>query len=486
MAIPGLLALGCIAGSVAAGVQFGTDNAQQTLGIIGAGLALAAMSLIRSTPKALVVLGIYLGIVDGYLKLSTGSAYATFGRDVVLVGLISGAVWRSVIVRQTAIRLPPLGLAVIAFAGLVVVQVLNPDAHGAKASVAGLRQHIEFVPLFFLAYAAIRETKHLRVVLVVFLIAGAANGVVSGIQSQLTPQQLAQWGPGYQERIEGTGVFKGAGRVANSQADGVDKTRTFGLGSDAGAGGFFAMFGLIAGVGLMLVGDARLRLLVILLAAPVLVGVLTSGARATVIATYAAVVGFGALTAISRRAVRVLVACSLMGVVVFGAVSAVVSQRSNAAVERQSSVTPGKALDTYRQERLGSLQLLPQYVREYPLGVGLATAGPSARVRATGADAPLRLNSENEFNFLLIEVGLPGLVALLGFTVLVVTGSLRVRKLEGHEDRILLAAVLAPIFGVIASFFGSPVTAAPPIAPYLWFVGGIVSFWLLAGSKTRA
>jgi len=482
---PALLAIGCLAASVAAGAQVGTADPQQPIGIVAGVLALGAVFAIRSTPVALAILALYLGVVDGYLKLATGSDYATFGRDVVLLGVVAGTLWRSVILdRSSRLSLPPLGLFVVAIVGVVAVQVLNPEANGVRASIVGLRQHIEWVPLFFLAYAAVRRTEHLRALLIVMLIVGAANGAVSLVQSQLTPQQLAGWGKGYAERIKGKGKFVGSARVTFEAGTGQTTTRPFGLGSEVGAGGVFAMLGLTAALGLLIAGSARSRLLVLLLAGPLIAGVVTSGARASFVATYAAILGFGALAVVSRQAVRGLIALAVVSAVAVGGVTVVSNgdDRSARAERRGSVSSPTRALSTYREERLTSLQLFPRYAKSYPLGAGLASVGPSAAALATDSSELLDsepLDSENEFNFLIVELGIPGLIAFLAFTVVVtVLGVLRIRALPEYRDRIFLAAILAPMFGVIALYFAGPFTATVPSGPYLWAAAGIVAGWL--------
>src|SRR5919197_1017689 len=76
-------------------------------------------------------------------------------------------------------------------------------------TVASLRPHIEFLPLFFLAYLAVRTKRQLRAALALLVVIGAANGIVTFVQFSLTPDQLASWGPGYAAKIEGTDEVSG-------------------------------------------------------------------------------------------------------------------------------------------------------------------------------------------------------------------------------------------------------------------------------------
>src|SRR5262249_9170155 len=144
----------------------------------------------------LVALMLYLGLADGYLKLSTGSSNVTLVRDLLLYAIAAGALIRMAVRRQ-APTLPPLSGWVIAWLVVVGVQLANPHDGTLLHSLASLRPHVEWIPLFFLGYLILRSRKRIRVFLVLLLVVASANGIVGLIQQNLTPQQLAGWGPGY-------------------------------------------------------------------------------------------------------------------------------------------------------------------------------------------------------------------------------------------------------------------------------------------------
>src|SRR5262249_39058986 len=154
------------------------------------------------------------GLLDGFLKLRTGSSLATVGRDALLYAVIAGIVARGVLRRQR-LQLPPLSGWVLAFVVVVVVQMANPADFGIRHTAGALRPHLEFVPLFFIGYAVLRTRAALRAFFVLMLVIATANGIVGFVQLNLTPAQLAAWGPGYAQRINGTGlgVSQVSGRV---------------------------------------------------------------------------------------------------------------------------------------------------------------------------------------------------------------------------------------------------------------------------------
>ena len=188
--------------------------------VAGTGLVLALVAWMVVSERyevSLAVLLLYLGLADGYLKLKTGSSSVTLVRDLLLYSIVAGALVR-LAVRGERVRLPPLGGWVIAWVAVVLVQLANPDDGTLLHSVASLRQHIEWVPLFFFGYALMRTKSSLRGFLLLLLVVAAANGVVGLIQLNLTQDQLAGWGPGYSKAIKGGGGEGSVSPVASPTA----------------------------------------------------------------------------------------------------------------------------------------------------------------------------------------------------------------------------------------------------------------------------
>src|SRR3954468_19245502 len=161
---------------------------------------------------SLAVLMVYLGVLDGYLKLSTGNSTVSAGRDVLLYAIVAGILVRAC-VTGARFEIPRYTAHVALFAVLVLAQGLNPNTPGLHGALGGAKQHLEFVPLFFLGYACMRSEKRLQWFFVLLLGIAAANAVAAVIQYNLTPEQFAAWGPGYADRILGQGSFAGSART---------------------------------------------------------------------------------------------------------------------------------------------------------------------------------------------------------------------------------------------------------------------------------
>ena len=125
------------------------------------------------------------------------------------------------------------------------------------------------------------------------------------------------------------------------------------------------------------------------------------------------------------------------------------------------------------------MTLFGDYAASYPLGLGVGTVGPAAGALTARSPAPSNLNSETEWNFLILEVGVVGFLLVAAINVrLVVLALTRIRRFAPDRMRLRLAALAAPLFGLLAQGFAGPTTATVPASPYFWFVAGVLSYWL--------
>lgn len=470
--------------AVAAGLTWLVDEQGPLLGIGGVCGALLAAWLVttRRTGLALALFMVYLGTLDGYLKLSTGVPALTFVRDALLFAIVVGLLVRAQ-VRGTRLAAPPLSMWVGGFVVLVIVQLFNPQGGTLVHSLAGARQHLEFVPLFFLTYAFVRTTRSLRMFVVLLAMIAAANGVVSFVQFNLKPTQIAAWGPGYAERVLGTGEFASSGRTF-ADSTGKSRTRPFGLGADAGAGGAvgaLALGGILALASL--VGRLRYLLLAVALAIGAVAAILTSQGRGVIVGAAVVVLAYALLTMTSRGRARGLIAigvAAIAGVLVLQPILA-----GSGSTFRYEGLSASKIVATTAAARPGAGAAIVTAVTSFPLGAGLATAGPASGTPG-GTDLVETVNAESQYAFMTLETGVAGMVLIVGFTVwLFVLGIRRLRYEPDREARVLLAAVIAPIAGMVALYYASALTATTPNGPYLWAVGGIVSYWLVARPAER-
>ena len=480
---PAVLVLGLAAVAAAAGLALATTAVGT--GIVIGGALVGAVALWMAVHDdyhlSLAVLLVWLGVFDGYVRLKTGKETLTIVRDVFVFAIAAGWLVRNS-VRKESVRIPPLGGWALVFVGLVLVQLFNPADGTLRHSVAALRPHLEWVPLFFLGYAALRSIHRLRAFAVILVCIGALNGVVGYKQFGLTTEQLASWGPGYQARVFGTGDV--SARLF-PDSHGNLRPRPFALGSDSGFGGTLAVLALP--FVLALVATARGSPRQLWVAIPAMVGcavaLLTSQSRTAVVACVVALLAFLLLAVRGRRFMSVVLPLAVASVIGLGVVSAVVGQ-AGAGGLRYQSIAPSKVFHSTVRDRGTSLALVPGYVTDYPLGAGIGSVGPAARI--VSGLGHKELDGETEFTFLLVELGLPGLLLVLGMTLrLIVLAFRRVRKIEDDELRWYLAAVAAPFCAFVVSWFTTSTSVTSPNAPYFWFAAGVLAYWLLDRRETE-
>jgi hypothetical protein len=474
------------AGAVAAGILIvagaalvlGTRGTGQPTIVIFAGLAFAVvpicMLISRRVEVSLTVMLLYLGLADGVLKLQSGSQFATLGRDALLYAIAIGMLLRMV-VRGGSIRWPPLSGWILAWFAVVLVQLLNPEMSGWAHGIASLRQDLEFVPLFFIAAAVMTSIGRVRGFLLALLIVSAINGAVGLVQSTLSPDQLAHWGRGYADLINGT---HGAPRLAVG-ANGEAKVRPPGLGGDMGFAGILGAIAIPGGLALLLSAPRGWRYKAMLAVLLVFAGLgpITSQSRSAVLTTITAVLAFMVMMGFSKQAKRALAGLAVISVFVIVAVLIVNGSGNTDAFYRYQSIAPTKVVGTTVDSRSGNFSLIPEYISQYPLGAGIGSTGPA--YGQFGAPKH-RVSGESQFTFLIVEVGVPGLALFLAFQASLLFTAVRgLRRLEDPEAQMLLAGVVAPLFGFVVNWIVGINTTSVPNAPYMWFATGIISVWLV-------
>ena len=431
----------------------------------------------RRTALALGVWMLYVGLLDAPLKLATGSSVVTLVRDVLLFAICAGVLVRAVVEHRT-LRLPPLSGWVLGFVAVVLAQLFNPADGSLYHSIGGIRQEIEFVPLFFLTATYVRDKRTLRWFLILLLVIGTANGIASWIQFNETPQQLAAWGPGYAQRVLGTGNFAFAGRTFYT-ATGQEFTRPFGLGTDSGEGGVVGGLALAAALALLLIARVRWRwrtFAILAALAGSVVAVYTSEGRAAFVASGVCVFAFAMLAFNVRGRRTSAIAVCVGAVLAFLVVQSVVRSNSSTTT-RYGGLTASSILSTTQSARGKDFAAIPTNLRDYPFGDGLGVAGPAAGVSGAPAMAET-VNAETEVSFLVLEVGIPGAVLLIGMTLHL--GLLALRRVRTEPDtntRLMLAGATAPIAGVLALYTVTALTPSTPVGPYLWGIAGVISYW---------
>jgi hypothetical protein len=488
----GLAALIPLALALAISIEMPRPSLGQMVVMIGIMLGAAAVVVLALSTRyavTLTVLVLYLGLLDGPLKLESSSKYVSGVRDVLILAIALGMLAR-VTLKRERVTLPPLSAWPLAFVAVVLVQALNPDTHGVLKVIGGYRQLLEFVPLFFFGYVIMRSKRRFRQLFLLFGVIALANGLVGAYQSRLTPAQLASCGPGYGAHVYGNGH----GLTGRTYAvEGVGHPRAPALGSDSGAGGGLGVLALPGLLALLAAGRLRRRLPVLLCCMGALLGIASSASRTSAVILVVALVTFAAVWVIAGLgARRALAGVATMVILTIGVVSVLVAVNGSAVIARQEKLVNPRAKQTTSVEaeeeeseefdgKLKGLSKLPKTLTHAPFGLGL---GKSAAAGGFGGREKVTIEEEkvpggNVYNLLAKEVGLPGLLVWVGFMLnVIVLGFSRLRRVADRELRIYLVAVLTMFIVYIVQGFSGPTVAVTPAGAYLWFAPGVLAYWL--------
>ncbi len=476
---------GAIALALALGIALAVPdpNFLLVLALALGAVGIVALALNTRLEVSVALLAIYLGMLDGPVKLLSANQAASAVRDVLIAAVALGAIVRLLAGHERP-RLPPLSGWVIAFVALVLANAFNPNTLGTLKILGGLRQELEWVPFFFFGYALMRSRKRFRQLFAILGAIALANGAVSLYQTRLAPAQLAGWGPGYAELVQGNQTLS----ARRYLSEGVARVRPPALGSDAGFGGSVGVIAL-AGVVALLATVRRRRWFAALLCIGALLAIATSLARLSVLGAVLSLLAFALLCRrAERRATRPLGAL-LAVLAVAGALAVVlVSLEGGGVFSRYVSIAPSNVASTSTTYKAASLAQIPNDIANDPFGFGLATAGAASNF---GGHTTVTLeghghSAETQYNYVTDELGLPGLLLWSALSLSVIWLAVtRLRRVADAEIRIGLAGVFAAFIALILMGTNGPVMASAAAGPFYWFAVGIAAYWLAGPGRAR-
>src|ERR1700684_3637171 len=147
--------------------------------VIAGAVAVVALMLCARLEVTVTFVVIYLGLMEGPVKLLLGAREVTAAiSDIIILAVCLGALMR-IVVRRERIALPPLTGWVLLWVLLVLVNAFNPKTQGILHALGGFRQQLQFVPFFFFGYVLIRSKRRFRQLFIIMGVITLANGVVA-------------------------------------------------------------------------------------------------------------------------------------------------------------------------------------------------------------------------------------------------------------------------------------------------------------------
>lgn len=470
-------------------VEMPKPNLPLALALLGGGLGVIALVLSSRLALTVTLLALYLGLLDGPIKLGTGAhETASVIRDVLIFAVSLGAVLRLVVKRER-MTLPPLAGWVLAFVAIVLVEAFNPKTHGILHILGGFRQQLEWVPFFFFGYALMRSKVRFRALFLIVGVIALANGVVATYQTRLSPAQVASWGPGYRDRIfPSASGKKGGARTYSNEGEG--HVRPFGLGSDSGFSGGVGLLALPFTLALLAAGRVRRRWVAATLCLGAMVAVATGLGRIEVAGAVLAVCFFALLSFVAaRRVTRPLMA--LLGVAALALPLGVlfVSAEGSGTFSRYASLAPGGAVNNATSYKESAWTKIPSVIAAAPFGVGLGTVGAAGGFggKITELVEGHGVTAETQYNFVTDELGAPGLIVYVALALnLIVLAATRLRRIRDVEMRIYLAGLFSPFVALMLVGFSGPIMTSAALGPYFWFATGVAGYWLVGPGQRAA
>lgn len=475
--------------ALALGVSVATPkpNFLLEVGLLFGGCAVVALATISRLEVSVTALALYLGLLDGPIKLLSASQAASSVRDILIAAVSIGALVRLMSKRER-LTAPPLSGWVAAFVGLVIIEAFNPKTAGILKVLGGYRQNLEWIPFFFFGYAVIRSRARFRKMFIILGVIGLVNGVVSTYQITLSPGQLSAWGPGYSEKINGNvNAETGVGVTGRKYiSEGVGRVRPPALGGDSGFGGGIGVIALPCTLALLATGRRRQRRYA-LLTLGALMAIATGLGRLQVVGAVVALAAFVVLSlSAGKRVTRPLgVLLAIFAIAVpLGAVF--VTSLGTGIFSRYESIEPNKVVETSATYKEKSLTLIPHYLESAPFGFGLATAGPAVGFggKVAGLLEGHGVTAETQYNFVEDELGGPGLLLWLALSIEIIV--LIIRRLPRIADvdiRIDLAAVFAVFLAHVVMGTRGAFMVSAPSAAFFWFSLGIAAYWFTGSVK---
>jgi hypothetical protein len=457
-----------------------------TVALLAGAIAIVALITNKRLEVSVLLLAIYLGLLEGPVKLGTGGhELASVVRDVLIYAVALGAVMR-LLARKEGLHLPPLSGWVVAFVTLVLIEGLNPNTLGFTKALGGYRQQLEWVPFFFFGFALMRSKRRFRQLFLLFGVLALANGIVSTYQTRLSPTQLATWGPGYRELVFGTEVTGVKGGLAGRfyGVEGTSHIRPPALGTDAGTSGGMGVLALAGLLALLATLRWRRRWPIVVLILGALAGIATGEGRLQVVGAVLVALAFIALSFSAGKSVtRPLLAVLAVIVIALPLGSVFVSSLGSATFARYSSLSPSSISPQSKDTKLPSLSQIPKQLERAPFGVGLGEIGAATGFGGVATHEGIEhhgVSAETEYNAIADELGLPGLILWVSFTLrLLVLGFGGLRRISDVELRLYLAAMLATLIGFTLIGLVGPTMSSPAFGTFFWFTAGTFAYWFV-------
>jgi hypothetical protein len=231
----------------------------------------------------------------------------------------------------------------------------------------------------------------------------------------------------------------------------------------------------------------RKRWIAAILCLGAMIAVVVGLGRLQLIGAGLGVVAFAVISSLSGRNMPKAIGALLAIVVLAIPTGAIlVSTLRSGTFKRYESIGVNQETTLHKES---SWNKIPKIVAGSPLGYGLGNSGSVANFGGSANNNLLEghgLTSETQYNVLVKELGLPGLIL---WPLIVIYVSLlifrRTRLVRDPELAICLAGALAAFIPLPIEGFSGFVTSNGSTAAYFWFAIGVAAYWLVGPGQAR-
>jgi len=406
--------------------------------------------------RALVAFLVY-GAFEGLLKRLTGYAWYVYPiKDLFFLYVLAS--WIRVPSRRGTRSRSPLSLLLGTYLVLIGVEILNPYLPSVVAGLVGVRASYMYAVLYFIAFRAF-DTEE-RVIRLARWIGCLA--VVTALGAMVEAWLGVEWV--YENKVQ---VMINATYLGVS-GNWVIRPSSIGTGPGSAAMMEFIGAGLLLGLASLERRGPR-QILLLSGAALTLGGILLAATRIIWLMTAIAAVTFVLL--LGRRRIRWGVSVVLLVAVAWQL--SLFFSGGEIIARFQTLKTP---FETYRTQRFGALQVLPEVISDYPFGAGVGWNVPRRDLveHFYLGESVQHVGVHNYFSVLALEVGIVGLLLFLAFSAgVLLRGLLAAHRTKNEARRSLLVACYAIFAGIALSFpFGGGIIGWP--GEYYWILAAMV------------
>lgn len=433
------------------------------------------ITLLNTKHSVLVVL-LFISFQGFFKVISNYHPIVHLGADLIMIVLVFKTILQIFFSKtEEKFTQPPLTVLFAIHFGWVAICFFNPYSIGFVPSLAGSKIYITMLLLYFFGFYVTRSLKDVHLFFRFFVVLASVHALAGFVQGFLGASSVLWIHPRYSVQLA-----KYAGQAF----------RPFGLTHVPGAPSVFIYTALPFFVYFILLSKSYLEKIILLIFMPIIgQTLLFCQVRSSIIKGLVAMLIFVGLFFTSRIRMGVekkLYAFTLTGVAVLVILitmpivmeMSIDSLNTNeAAIERSLSAFEYDKMSMARRDTWGRFI---NYVQVIPFGAGFSRVGASAGAfRVANAADPffkdMPLFADNMFITFIIELGIPGLLAMTLLILLILSRGLTYWRQENRQP--LIGAQIAITSSLVAIFigsYGSEGIVYNPESAFFWFFAGVL------------